>query len=163
MGVGKTTVGRRLAQELALPFLDSDETLEARAGEQAAELARRGGVGALHDLELEVFLDLVRSPRRSVIAPASSVVDYVEGRMAMSENITVWLQAPDRVIARRQGSAEHRRPIGPDERARLRARRSPHLEAVSSIVVETGSATAEDVVEEILGRLQGSGDRAKPK
>lgn len=163
MGVGKTTVGRLLAEELDLPFLDSDEILEARSGENAAEIAGRDGVVALHDLELEVFLNMTRSTTRSVIAPASSVVDHVEGRAAMSENFTVWLDAPDRVVAIRQGSGGHRRPIGPEELARLRARRNPHLEAVSSIVVETGSATAEDVVEEILGHLRGNREWSEPK
>ncbi len=117
MGVGKTTIGRMLAWELGLPFLDSDEMLEARTGgDNAAEIATRDGVERLHELELEVFLDMCEVADESVLAPASSVVDHPRGRSALSEQITVWLTAADDVIAIRQGSGDHRRPI--DARAR---------------------------------------------
>lgn len=154
MGVGKTTIGRMLAWELDLSFLDSDEMLEARTGgENAAEIATRNGVERLHELELEVFLDMCEVADESVLAPASSVVDHPRGRSALSEQKTVWLTAPDNVIALRQGSGDHRRPIDARARAELRARRVPHLEAVSAMQVDTGSATPTEVVAEIVARL----------
>lgn len=67
MGVGKTSVGRLLAERLGLPFLDSDVILEAWTGETGAEIAERDGVGRLHVLELEVFLDACLSQDRVVI------------------------------------------------------------------------------------------------
>lgn len=154
MGVGKTTIGRMLAWELGLPFLDSDEMLEARTGgDNAAEIATRDGVERLHELELEVFLDMCEVADESVLAPASSVVDHPRGRSALSEQITVWLTAADDVIAIRQGSGDHRRPIDARARAELRARRAPHLDAVSAMRVDTGSATPTEVVAEIMERL----------
>ena len=153
MGVGKSTVGRLLARELSMPFFDSDEELESRTGRTGAEIAASDGVERLHELELEVFLDLCRQRRRSVIAPASSVVDHRAGRTAMTENTTVWLTAPDHVIAVRHGAGGHRRPIDAEGRAALRQRRAPHLEAVSSIEVDTESAHPEEVVDEVVERL----------
>lgn len=154
MGVGKTTIGRMLAWELGLLFLDSDEMLEARTGgEKAAEIAARDGVQRLHELELEVFLDMCEVADESVLAPASSVVDHPRGRSALSEQLTVWLTAPDDVIAIRQGAGDHRRLIDARARAELRARRAPHLEAVSVIRVDTGSATPAEVVADIVARL----------
>lgn len=153
MGVGKTTVGRLLAEVLDLPFLDSDEGLESRTGETGAEIVAHADVSTLHDLEIEVFLDMCRVGERSVIAPASSVVDQPEGRDAMSQNLTVWLTASDEVLAARQSSDGHRRPMGAKERARLRERRAPHLEAVSSMRVDTTLATPAEVVAEIIDRL----------
>lgn len=154
MGVGKTTIGRRLAWELGLPFLDSDEMLELRTGgENAAEVADADGVERLHELELAVFLDMCEAAEQSVLAPASSVVDHPRGRSALSEQLTVWLAAPDDVIAVRQGSGDHRRPIDARSRTDLRARRVPHLEAASAMRVETGSATPDEVVAHIVSRL----------
>lgn len=153
MGVGKTTIGRLLAEELDLPFLDSDERLEVREGENGAEIAIRHGVARLHELELDIFLDMCRGSERSVIAPASSVVDHREGRTAMVENLTIWLRATDRIVTLRQGSGDHRRPISAEERAALRARRRPHLQAVSELEIETSSSTPGEVVDDILRRL----------
>lgn len=154
MGVGKTTIGRMLAWQLGLPFLDSDEMLEARTGgENASEIATRDGVERLHELELAVFLDMCEVADESVLAPASSVVDHRRGRSALSEQLTVWLTAPDNVIATRQVSGDHRRPIDARARAELRAKRAPHLEAVSAMRVDTGSATPTEVVDEIVARL----------
>ena len=72
----------------------------------------------------------------------------------MTENLTIWLTAPDSVVAVRQGSGGgHRRPIDALERTELRERRVPHLEAVSSLSVDTASATPQEVVDEIVSRL----------
>lgn len=160
MGVGKTTVGRLLARELELPFFDSDEVIETRTGDTGARIAARDGVDRLHELELEVFLDLCAREERAVLAPASSVVDHPRGRRAMAENLTVWLTAPDHVVAVRQGSGGHRRPIDAEERERLRARRAPHLEMLSDIEVDTGSVSPQRVVSILVERI--SGDQTSP-
>jgi len=155
MGVGKTTVGTLLADELGRPFLDSDEVLEARNGESGIEIATREGVARLHEFELEAFLLMVDTSEPAVLAPAASVVDHATGRAALEENLAVWLTAPDEVLAQRQGTGGHRRPVSAEEHTSLRRRRAPFLEEVSVMTVDTGTASPAEVVEEVIDRLSG--------
>ncbi len=153
MGVGKTTVGKLLAAELGLAFLDSDAWIEQKKGQTGREIAAREGVPRLHEIELAAFLEMAKSTQRSVIAPAASVVEDDSAREALSENFTIWLTAPDAVVAERAASDEHRRPIDAAERADLRSRRRPFLEAVNAISLDSGSDTPEETVSRIIERL----------
>lgn len=156
MGVGKTTVGRLLAAEIGMPFLDSDECLEAQRGEAGSVIAAREGVARLHELELEVFLAMCQTPGTAVIAPAASVVDHEPGRRALEENFTVWLTAPGEVLAERQGRGTHRRPISPEAHAALQAARAPSLSAVSAVTIDTGATSPGEVVDKLVELLPGS-------
>jgi shikimate kinase len=155
MGVGKTTVGGLLGAALGRPFLDSDEVLEQRTGSTGAEIAADEGVDALHERELEVFLDLVTSAEPSVIAPAASVVDTMAGRQAMAEHTTVHLVASEDVIAGRLDHGRHRRPTDARGRADLSSRREPYLREISAVTVDTGEKDPATTVAEILSVLPG--------
>jgi shikimate kinase len=154
MGVGKTTVGERLAMALARPFIDSDRVLEERVGMTGAEVAARDGVERLHQIELEVFAESCGSEHASVIAAASSVVDNPEGRRLMTEHTTVLLTAPDDVITERADSGDHRRPVDAGVRASLLGHRAPYLAEVTIFRVDTGSLAPDVVVDRILDLIQ---------
>lgn len=154
MGVGKTSVGRLLADRLGLPFHDSDEILQDWAGETGGEIAARDGVERLHALELEVFLDVCERPEQGVIAPAASVADHEAGRAAMAANTTIWLKASAEILAARTAHRGHRREVSEAERALLRARREPWYQEVSRFAVDTGERTPDEVVTKILGLLE---------
>lgn len=153
MGAGKTTVGRLLGEAMGLAFHDSDETLQRLKGETGAEIARREGVPRLHEIELEIFLDLCEQTPRSVIAPAASVIDHEAGRAAMTANTTIWLTASDEVLASRTRVRGHRRGVTPEERAALRLAREPWLEQVSSMKVDTSGLSPGQTVERVLDLL----------
>jgi shikimate kinase len=156
MGVGKSTVGRLLADELGLAFLDSDEYLEATYEESAVEITARDGVAGLHEIELDVFLRMCESPEPAVLAPAASVIDHEPGRRALEDNFTVWLTAPRGVLARRQDQGAHRRTVSAKERDALHASRSPLLREVSSITLDTGASSPVETVETLIALLPGS-------
>jgi shikimate kinase len=153
MGVGKSSVGGLLAERMGVPFLDSDEMLGEATGETGSEIATRDGVVRLHELELEIFLQMCDEPETAVIAPAASVVDQETGRKALKENLTVWLTAPDEVLAQRQRDGAHRRPVSSDEQVALQIARAPLLEEVSAIIMDTASSTPAEIVAELLGLL----------
>jgi shikimate kinase len=153
MGVGKTTIGRLLAQALGRPFLDSDEMVETETGVTGAEIAASEGVSALHDRELEVFEAMNRSSSPAVLAPAASVVDRQEGRDLLRKCTTIWLVVPEAVLAERQRRGHHRRAVDDEERTELEKRRDPHLEEIADIEVDTGTAGPQEVVGRVLKTL----------
>ena len=102
MGVGKTTVGRRLAKELARPFADVDEQVELRAGRVIPEIFRHGGEEAFRRAEAEVLAELVARPLPLVLAGGGGVVTRDENRRTLAGRTTVvWLRASVEFLAGR--------------------------------------------------------------
>src|ERR1700744_2564247 len=94
MGAGKTSLGRKLAAKLEVPFRDADHEIEAAAGLTVSEIFEkfcgpyfRGGEGRL--------LPLLLSEPPHVLATGGGAFMDAETRAAMKEQaLTVWLKAP---------------------------------------------------------------------
>jgi shikimate kinase len=159
MGVGKTTVGRLLAERLGWAWRDSDAEIEAATGRTVRELRDHEGVDAMHGREAAQLLDALAAAGPSVISAAASVIDDPVAREAMaSPGVTViWLQAPPDVLAGRFGSGPHRPTYGDSPEAFLAdqaARREPLLGAVGARRVDVGDLAPDEVVAravEVLG------------
>lgn len=146
MGVGKTTVGRLVADRLALPFYDSDAQIEQTTGRTSREFARGEGVPALHALELSALLAaLERAP--AVIAAAASVVDNRVGRDAIAVATCVWIDRVPDVTAR--PGEDHRRSVDADEHLE---RRRPLYEDLADFVL-TGPGTPEEYADRVVDFL----------
>lgn len=153
MGVGKTTVGRELAARLGRPFLDSDIELERSCGDTGAQIASRDGVARLHTLELELFSDMVETVTPSVIAPAASVVDSATGRALLDGNVTIWLDAPEDVLAARRGTGDHRRDVNDDEVIALERGRRPFWQELATVRIDTSRSVA-DTLEALVSEVR---------
>jgi shikimate kinase len=113
MGVGKTTVGRRLAARLGLPFVDADHEIEAAAGMTISEIFERFGEQHFRDGERRVIGRLI-SAEPSIIATGGGAFMHPETRALILDQATaVWLDADVRVLADRVGRAGRRdtRPL----------------------------------------------------
>ncbi len=154
MGVGKTTTGSKLAERLNRSFFDSDVWIEQLTGRDGATIAAEEGVDRLHEIELEVCLEMCEQPDAAVIAPAASVVDVPEGRAVLEENVTVWLVADRGVTETRLRSGHHRRRYDTGERDRLWESRRPQLARIARVVIDTGQRTPDGVVDAILAGLE---------
>lgn len=149
MGVGKSTVGRRLAASMARPFHDSDDEVVARAGRPVAEIFATDGEPAFRALEATVMADLLVDPEPAVIAAAGgAVLDPTTRASLRGAGTVVWLRAPVDVLVDRTAGGTHRPALADDPRAalvRMESDRADVYASVADLVIDT-DATVDDVV-----------------
>ncbi len=101
MGVGKTTVGRRLAHRLGLPFVDADQEIEVAAGMSVADIFERFGEPYFRDGERRVIQRLVDGQPKVIATGGGAFVDDGTRALILAEAIAVWLDAHPDVLAER--------------------------------------------------------------
>src|SRR6476469_1967055 len=101
MGVGKSTVGRRLAKRLGVPFIDSDSAIEDAAGYSPAEVFERYGERDFRDGERRLVARLIEGDVRVIATGGGAFVDPRTRERLNARAITVWLDAPVDVLAER--------------------------------------------------------------
>lgn len=130
MGVGKSTVGRRLAALLQLPFADADDEIEAAAQLSVSEIFARFGEDYFRDGERRVIVRLVEQGP-GIIATGGGAFSQEETRRLLLESaIPVWLDADIDVLVDRVGRKDTR-PLLKDGDPReilaaLYEKRAPH-------------------------------------
>ena len=162
MGVGKSSVGRRLANALELPFKDADVEIEAAAGRSIPEILASLGEPAFREGERRVITRLLEDPPH-VLATGGGAFITPETRALIKErSISVWLKAGLEVLVRRVGRKDNRPLItGKDPLevlTDLAAVRYP-IYAEADVMVETGDTahhvTVDQVIQALTTYLQG--------
>ena len=157
MGVGKSTVGRRLAKRLGLPFVDSDSAIEDAAGYTAAEVFERYGEQDFRDGERRLVARLIDGEIRVIATGGGAYVDARTRQLLNERAITVWLDAPVEILAERTARRNTRPllkngdPKGTLER--LAEERRPSYEE-AHIHVKSGDGAHKEVVDQILQALE---------
>ena len=156
MGVGKSTVGKRLAARLHLPFADADHEIEAAAGLTISEIFERFGEAQFRDGERRVIARLIDGTPK-VLATGGGAFMHPETRALILERATaVWLDADIDVLADRVARREGR-PLLKDRSPRevlaeLAAVRNP-VYALAPIHIRSQPLPHEAAVEAILEAL----------
>ncbi|MGY8666277.1 shikimate kinase [Bradyrhizobium sp. UFLA05-109] len=101
MGVGKSTIGRRLAARLKLPFVDADTEIEAAAGMTIPEIFERHGEPYFRDGETRVIARLLDGgPLVLATGGGAFMREETRARIA-AKAVSIWLRADHDVIMRR--------------------------------------------------------------
>ena len=156
MGAGKTKIGRRLAVRLNLPFFDSDNEIEAAAGETIEEIFRNRGEAVFRDGERRVIARLLEQPPHVLATGGGAFMDPATRAVIARRGVSVWLRADLDVLVPRV-SRRNNRPLlqRSDPRsvlAELIERRHP-IYAEADIVIDSGEGSVEQTTMRVIAAL----------
>jgi shikimate kinase len=141
MGVGKSSLARRLGRSLHRPVFDTDTEIMTRTGRTIPEIFSDDGEAAFRDLEVSVLSELVARPDASIIAAAGGIVLRPENRLTLHHAGTVvWLRAPVEVLLGRVVTGTHRPALVDDPEGTLRTMardREPLYAEVADLTIDT--------------------------
>jgi shikimate kinase len=156
MGAGKSSVGRRLAQALNLPFRDTDEEVERAAGRSVSEIFEELGEAAFRDGERRVIARLLDEPPHVLATGGGAFMNPKTRQLIADKAISVWLRADVDVLARRV-ARKNDRPLlqGRDTRAALEAlaRQRDPIYALADLTVPSQESPHQVTVEAIIDAL----------
>ncbi|HEX2801260.1 MAG TPA: shikimate kinase [Phenylobacterium sp.] len=156
MGVGKSSVGRRLAAALDLPFLDADAEVEAAAGRSISDIFADLGEPAFREGERRVIARLLELPPHVLATGGGAFANPEVRALIKAKAVSVWLKADLDVLARRVARKDTRPLLAGKDPLKvlqeLADKRYPAY-AQADVTVETGDAAHQVTVEQVLGAL----------
>jgi shikimate kinase len=158
MGAGKSKIGRRLAARLGLPFFDSDQEIEAAAGETIEEIFANRGEQVFRDGERRVIARLLAQPVHVLATGGGSFMDQATRRAIGRRGVSLWLRADLDVLVSRV-SRRNDRPLLKSGDAKtiledLIATRYP-VYAEANVIVDSGEGSPEATVSRAIVALAG--------
>lgn len=101
MGAGKTTIGRRLAPRLGVPFFDADEEIERAAGMTVSDLFASHGEESFRRGEAQVIARLLTGPPHILATGGGAILNPQTRALIKTHGISVWLRADIDTIYKR--------------------------------------------------------------
>jgi shikimate kinase len=165
--VGKSVVGKLLAQQLALPYVELDALIVERAETSIVELVAEKGWDHFRNLESDLLRETL-SHSSQVIDTGGGVIEREENRALIKEGgFVVWLKAPIETLRKRLSHSTHRPALTAhsttrDEIASVLTRREPHYRTLAQLEIDTATLTPEMVARTIADHLNERGIVALP-
>lgn len=157
MGVGKSTVGRRLARRLDLPFADGDVEIEAAAAMTVSDIFARLGESEFRAGEARVMKRLLEGPRMVLATGGGAILNPETRALLKTRAITVWMRADLETVSQRVQRRDTRPLLrGRDPLEALRAMaevRYPVYET-ADLMVDVATGAHVQAVEAIVSALE---------
>ncbi|HZL58393.1 MAG TPA: shikimate kinase [Stellaceae bacterium] len=157
MGAGKSSVGRRLAQRLGLPFTDADTEIEkAAGGASIEEIFERFGEAVFRDRERAVIARLLGNPPHVLATGGGAFMDPSTRALIRDRAVSVWIRADAELLLTRVARRTNRPLLKRDDPRivieKLIAERHP-IYAEADVTVDSADGPPEITCERILAAL----------
>ncbi|MEM8552901.1 MAG: shikimate kinase [Pseudomonadota bacterium] len=159
-GAGKSSVGKRLASRLGLPFVDADTQIEAAAGMSIPDIFAFHGEAAFREGETRVIARLLREGPQVIATGGGAFMSEATREEIAARGVSVWLDASNEVLLARITKRNHR-PLfqGVDPKTKLkelRAARDPVF-ATADLRIASSAGPHDRVVHRIAKALKTRG------
>ncbi|GAB4125438.1 MAG: shikimate kinase [Rhodothalassiaceae bacterium] len=158
MGVGKSSIGRRLASRIGLPFIDSDAEIEAAAGRSIVEIFEEFGEAAFRDGERRVLARLIDGRPAVIATGGGAFIDDETRALIKARALSVWLDADLAILLERTARRDTRPLLLEGDPGETLRRLKSEREAIyrqADIHVRSGDGPHDAVVAQILEALEG--------
>jgi len=157
MGAGKSTIGRRLASALSVPFVDSDAEIIEAAGCSISDIFEGYGEHIFRDLEQRVILRLMTGLPCVVATGGGAYIQPAIREAIAQKAISVWLKADLPVLLERVSRRDNRPLLKTGDKSEILQKlidERYHIYAQSDITIDSNMGPHESVVEDIVCALK---------
>jgi shikimate kinase len=159
---GKTSVGKRLADRLGIPFYDTDELIQRDAAKTIRELVDAEGWDAFRARERAIIGQLPLSADAVIAAGGGAIMDAANRKALKQKGLCIWLMADAGTIVERMRndgvSNAQRPPLSSDgleqETAKIIEARRPFYQEMADCTIDTSDKNIEAIADEILSALR---------
>jgi shikimate kinase len=156
MGAGKSSIGKRLAVRLGLPFVDADDEIETAAGMAISDIFERFGEAHFRDGERRVIARLIDGTPKVIATGGGAFMNETTRALILDRTLAVWLDADVATLVDRVRRRGHRPLLKDRDPAKvlsdLMAIRGP-IYALAPIRVTSKPGPHHDTVDAIVGAL----------
>ncbi|HVI16670.1 MAG TPA: shikimate kinase [Pseudolabrys sp.] len=150
MGAGKSSIGRRLAARLGIPFIDADAEIESAAGMTIPEIFDKHGEPYFRAGEARVIARLLDGGPQVLATGGGSLMDAQTRALIGVKGVSIWLKADIDVLLKRT-KRRNDRPLAEKIKDLLPIREP--LYAQADIVVQSRDEPHDNIVDEIMIQL----------
>jgi len=150
MGAGKSSIGRRLASRLGIPFIDADMEIESAAGMTIPEIFEKHGEPYFRAGEARVIARLLDNGPQVLATGGGSVMDPQTRALIGQKGISIWLKADIDVLLKRT-KRRNDRPLVEKIKDLLPVREPIYAQA--DIIIQSRDEPHDTIIDEIMGEL----------